>query len=239
MPDIFVTSKKKKEKKSAKKASKKKKKEVAKSVSEGLGLKYPKTHKERKALPGHSDNPLSAFNYFPDRVNFVNKDPEEQVILILRRHPITNIRWMIIAFFMFLAPSFLPLFSFYELLPARFQIIFVIMWYLISTAFVFEEFLRWYFHVNILTDERIIEVDFIHLVYREITDANIADIQDVTVEMGSPIRTIFNYGNILIQTAAELPKIDFEDIPQPDRVAKILRELRVEEEVEKLEGRVR
>ena len=107
------------------------------------------------------------------------------------------------------------------------------------TAFVFEKFLSWYFHVNIITDERIIEVDFLHLVYREITDANIDQIQDVTVEVGSAIRTTFNYGDVIIQTAAQLPKIEFEAVPQPDRVAKVLRELRIEEEVEKLEGRVR
>ena len=78
-----------------------------------------------------------------------------------------------------------------------------------------------------------------HLVYREITDANIDQIQDVTVEVGSAIRTTFNYGDIIIQTAAQIPKIEFEAVPQPDRVAKILRDLRIEEEVEKLEGRIR
>jgi len=99
--------------------------------------------------------------------------------------------------------------------------------------------LGWFFHVNIVTDERIIEVDFVNLIYREITDANIDQIQDVTVEMGGGIRTYFNYGDLIIQTAAEIPKIDFEAVPKPDMVAKVLRELRVEEEQEKLEGRVR
>ena len=57
--------------------------------------------------------------------------------------------------------------------------------------------------------------------------------------MGGVIRTIFNYGDVIIQTAAEIPQIDFEAVPNPDRVSRILRELRVEEEQEKLEGRVR
>jgi hypothetical protein len=110
---------------------------------------------------------------------------------------------------------------------------------LITTAFAFEEFLKWFFHVNIITDERIIEVDFVNLFYREITDANIDQIQDVTVEVGGGIRTMFHFGDLVIQTAAEIPKIDFDAIPNPDKVARILRELRIEEEVEKLEGRVR
>ena len=57
--------------------------------------------------------------------------------------------------------------------------------------------------------------------------------------MSSAVRTTFNYGDIIIQTAAQIPKIEFEAVPQPDRVAKVLRDLRIEEEVEKLEGRIR
>lgn len=235
MPDVFVAKNRVKKKKtlstsSAKKTSRKKKKAVVKS---------PKPHRERKKSKYHTHNPLSAFNYYPDRVEFINKDPEEEVILLLRRHPVTNFVWLAVASLMMVAPSFLPILTFFELIPQRFQMILMIIWYLVTLTYILERFLRWYFNVNIITDERIIEVDFPYLVYREITDANIDQIQDVTVIMGSPLRTIFNFGNILIQTAGEIPKINFEAIPQPDRVARILRELRVEEEQEKIEGRVR
>lgn len=196
-------------------------------------------HRERKKMGSHTHNPLSAFNYYPDRVEFINKDPEEEVILLLRRHPVTNVVWLMIAGLMLVAPSFLPIFVFFESIPQRFQLVLMIVWYLITFTYIMERFLRWYFNVNIITDERIIEVDFPYLVYREITDANIDQIQDVTVIMGSPLRTVFNFGNVLIQTAGVIPKIDFEAVPQPDRVARILRELRIEEEQEKIEGRVR
>jgi len=194
---------------------------------------------DKHSLPGHSHNPLAAFCYYPDHVNFVNQEPEEAVVLLLRRHPITNLKWLAFAFLSILAPAFFTVLSPFEGIPARFQLIFVVIWYLLTFAYTFEKFLSWYFNVNIVTDERIIEVDFINLVYREITDANIDQIQDVTVEIGSAARTFFNYGDVIIQTAAQVPKIEFDAVPRPDEVAKILRELRVEEEVEKLEGRVR
>ena len=57
--------------------------------------------------------------------------------------------------------------------------------------------------------------------------------------MGGVIRTVFNYGDVYIQTAAEVPAFEFLAVPKPDRVAGILQELRMEEEQEKLEGRVR
>ena len=194
---------------------------------------------ERHQLEGHNHNPLSAFCYYPDNVSFVNEDPEEKVILLLRKHPITNVVWLSIVFLMIIAPSFLSVISPFEFLPPGFQIILTLVWYLITTAFTLEQFLSWFFHVNIITDERIIEVDFVNLLYREITDANLDQIQDVTVEVGGALRTFLHFGDVVIQTAAQVPKIEFEAVPNPDKVARVLRELRIEEEQEKLEGRVR
>ena len=57
--------------------------------------------------------------------------------------------------------------------------------------------------------------------------------------MGGVIRTIFNYGDVYIQTAAEVPTFQFLAVPKPDRVARVLQDLIIEEEKEKLEGRVR
>lgn len=195
--------------------------------------------RDSESLPGHTHNMLASFFYYPDRIDFVNKDPQEVIILMVRRHPITNLPWLIAAFFLIIAPAFLSILPVVENIPGNFQMVFGILWYVITTAFILEKFLAWFFNVNIVTDERIIDVDFLHLVYREISDADIEQIQDVTVEMGGTIRTIFNYGDVLIQTAAEQAKTRFEAIPHPDRVAKILRELRVEEQEERAQNRVR
>lgn len=182
---------------------------------------------------------FSSYCSNPKNVNFYHKDSQEKILLLLRRHQITNIPWIFIAFLMLIAPFFFPLLSFTEMIPWEFKLVFAIVWYMITIAFIMEEFLGWFYHVNIVTDERIIEVDFVNLIYREITDANIDQIQDVTVEMGGVWRTLFKFGDVVIQTAGEVPRIRFEAVPDPDNVAKVLRELRLEEEQEKLEGRVR
>lgn len=234
MPNIFESQDYEKETANVKlkKGSKRKDAKKEKLANSFKGSKKHKT-------PGHSHSPLVSYSYYPDNVKFVNEDPEEKIILLLRKHPITNIKWILIAFLMIIAPSFLPIFNFFSLLPFEFQLIFVLIWYLITTAFILEQFLTWFFHVNIITDERIIDVDFITLLYREISEANIDQIQDVTVEVGGALRTFLHFGDVLIQTAAEVPKIRFESVPQPDKVARVLRELRIEEEIEKIEGRVR
>jgi len=239
MPDIFVSPSKKEVKEELQKAE-------AEVAATGLTPPLEVEKKEesgKKAfihkLKGHSHSPFSAFSYFPHGIKFVGMDSEEKIVLFLRRHFITNTGWILVTVLMLFAPLILKYFPILEFLPERFQFISVVGWYLLTVAFAFEKFLEWFFNVQIITDERIFDVDFVNLVYREIAEANIDEVQEVNVKMGSVVRTIFNYGDILVQTASEVPNLDFEAVPDPDGVAKVLRELRVEEEQEKLEGRVR
>lgn len=182
---------------------------------------------------------LSAYCFMPDNIDFLNRDPEEHIVLLLRKHPITNVPSSVITFLMIIAPGILSVLDIVQSLPNSFQWILLIIWYMITTAFVLEQFLSWFFHVTLITDERIIEIDFLHLLYREMTDANLDQIQDVTVEMGGLVRTFLNYGDVIVQTAGEQVKLRLEAVPHPDNVAKILRQLRLEEQQEALEGRVR
>jgi uncharacterized membrane protein YdbT with pleckstrin-like domain len=225
MPDVFVSEK-------------PKHKEV-KPRSDQPNVTRHRHLPYKDGLPGHTRSRLAAYGYYPDHVKFVGADEKEKVVLLLRRHVITNLKWMIVSLLLFSTPLVLLLLGFLSTIPADFLFVGLMFWYLISFAFTFEQFLSWFFNVYIITDERVFDVDFVNLVYREMTDANLDQIQDVTVKVGSVIRTVFDYGDVLIQTAAQVPEIDFEAVPHPDRVAQVLRELRVEEEIEKLEGRVR
>jgi membrane protein YdbS with pleckstrin-like domain len=140
---------------------------------------------------------------------------------------------------MIFAPLALRWFPLLDFLPARFQLMAVIIWYLLTIFIIFEKFLTWYFNVNIITDERIIDVDFNNLIYKEISEAEINKVQDVTYRMGGAIRTLFHYGDVFIQTAGTEENFEFLAIPRPEQVAKLLDQLREEEEREFLDGRTR
>ncbi len=83
------------------------------------------------------------------------------------------------------------------------------------------------------------DVDFLNLTTKKVSDADLEKIQDVTFTNNGAFGTIFNYGDVIIQTAAELPEFVFEAVPQPASVANILQRLRTEEKIEALEGRIR
>lgn len=106
-------------------------------------------------------------------------------------------------------------------------------------AFVFEQFLLWFFSINIVTDERVIDIDFFGLLFKHVSVAQIDKIEDVNYFQKGIFGAFFNFGNVLIQTAAEVTEFVFNNVPNPDRVVKVISELISEEEQEQLEGRVR
>ena len=201
-----------------------------------------KTKKEGPKIPlsvanKRSYNPLGAYLVNPVGVRFGIQEPEEHVILLLRKHWITNIPWLLLALIFFFAPLVLGVFPLISFLPANFQLMAVIAWYLLLTAFILEKFLSWFFNAYIVTDERIIDIDFYNLIYRQVTEAQNDKIQDITYRIGGVVRSLFNYGDVLIQTAGALPNLDFNAVPNPDQIVKILNELR-EQAAEREEGEV-
>jgi len=122
----------------------------------------------------------------------------------------------------------LPIYSFAAL----------VLWYLIVLGYMAESFLTWFFNVFIITDERVIDVDFISLIYKNVSAAKIENIEDITAATGGALRSVFDFGTVTIQTAGAQQELEFEDIPHPAKVTKLLNELILEEEREKNEGRV-
>lgn len=182
---------------------------------------------------------FSAFIPSPKNVRFENQEEEEKLILLLRRHTITNIPWIFITAILIVIPFFYQLFPLFDFLPKHYLPILFLGWYLLIVAFVFENFLLWFYNIYIITDERIIDVDFYHVLYKEISDAKIDKIQDVSYNQRGIFQAMFNYGDILIQTAAEKTQFVFEKIPNPDQVVSVINLLIAEEEQEAIEGRIR
>lgn len=182
-----------------------------------------------KPVVGQTSNPLSAFALNPVDVKFENQEQGEKIILLLRKHWITNLTWIIPAILLLFAPLALRFFPLLDFLPLRYQMMAIILWYLLVIAFIFEEFLTWFFDVNIITNKRVVDIDFYNLVYKEVSEAQIERIQDVTFNMGGVIRVLFGFGDVLIQTAGTLTNFEFKAVPRPSQVAQVLGGLRAEQ----------
>lgn len=179
-----------------------------------------------------------SFAVCPTDLRFETQEADEKIILFLRQHPVVNLGWIFMAVIMASLPAFWEFLPFVWL-PDRFQLMTVVLWYLLVLAFVLEKFLDWYFNVYIVTDERVVDIDFNGLIYRDLTVTKINNIQDVNFVQAGGLAAFFNFGDVFIQTAAEQREFDFLRVPNPGRVVEILYMLQQEEELEELEGRIK
>lgn len=194
----------------------------------------------KKMIGKHGKDFLfTSYATFPARVNFETQDDEEEVVLFLRQHPIVNVPWVMIAILFLALPSVFGFFPPFANLPASYQFVVTLGWYLFAFGYSLAKFMGWFFNIYIVTDERIVDVDFVNIFFRKISTAKIEEIQDVNIQSSGAMETFFGYGSLFIQTAAEVSQFEFSAIPAPDKVGKILNQLIDQEEQEKIEGRAK
>ncbi len=172
---------------------------------------------------------LTAYMPVPQGVHFESQEEEEKIILLLRSHPITNLPWIVVAIIMLFAPLVIfPLFSFLNPLPSlplAYHLVLTLVWYTLTFSVVLVNYLHWFFNVYMVTNERIVDIDFYNLVHRQLSSTRIGRIQDVTYKVNGVIRSIFDYGDVVIQTAGTEENFVFEATPQPQHVVKKIEEL--------------
>lgn len=186
--------------------------------------------KKTKKIKRGRSKALAAYLTRPFGIHFATQNTDEEILLFLRRHPITNLGWILGSAILLLSPVFIfPLISSLGLfpftLPGAYKLVFSLFWYLAAFAFIFVNFLLWYFNVNIVTDKRVVDIDFHYLLVQEETATKLTQIEDVTYKRTGFIATIFDFGDVFVQTAGTIPNIEFLKVPQPAKVTKTIVDL--------------
>jgi uncharacterized membrane protein YdbT with pleckstrin-like domain len=168
-------------------------------------------------------------------IRFPGQHDDEQVILFLRRHwfiffvhilsvigAIAGLVLIYIFFTFFLKDfsqsAYYSLLLFFESLGTLFVWnLFFILW------------LDFYLDAWVVTNERIININQRGFFNREISELKLTKIQDVTSEVVGFVPTILGYGDIYVQTAAEVERFAFHQIPNPNEVKNIIVELQEKE----------
>jgi hypothetical protein len=192
------------------------------------------TDREARARSGNS--PLAAFAAFPAGIHFSGEHDDERIVLFMRAHPITMLPWALVSLALLLGPIvLLPLLGMlgtgFGLGPGT-ALVAILFWYAGTFTYAFLNFLYWYFNVYIVTNERVVDVDWYSLTHREINVSQISKIQDVTSQQIGVLSGIFDYGHVLIQTAGTEPNFEFLNVPHPQLVVRKIQELMEEEEKE-------
>lgn len=194
-------------------------------VSPASGSSETSPPKNRK--PKTISQALSAFLFMPEEMRFETQEQAETIILLLRKHWITNFFWLFISFILLITPLILfPAVSFSGLIAESISgsyISFIILaWYLGTFSYILVNFLLWYFTVSIVTNDRIVDIDFFNILHKKFAETKISRIEDVTMKTGGFIRSIFDCGDVFVQTAAKEAMFQFEAVPHPEKVVRII-----------------
>ena len=157
----------------------------------------------------------------PEGITFENQEEDEKILLFIRKDLITNLPWIIGGILFALLPAVItPILIFFHILiffvPQKFILILYMFYYLLVAIYFFISFITWYFNIDLVTEKRIIDVDFEGLVYKNIAATKINLVQDVSYSQIGVIRTVFDYGNVLVQTAGTIDNFVFESVPRPE-----------------------
>jgi hypothetical protein len=175
-------------------------------------------------------SPLTCFAVNPSGVRFETQQDDEEVILFLRQHVAFTIPWVVLSVILFASPVVLFPFVLGNIrlpfsIPASYIMTGTLFWYLATVGFALMNFLRWYFNIYIVTNERVVDIDFLHLLYKEFSEARLEDVQDINYKAGGIFAAFFNFGDVAIQTAGSLPNFEFDGVPKPDHVVQTISEL--------------
>ncbi len=185
--------------------------------------------KPRKAV-------LGAYCVYPG-AKFVTQQQDEHIVLLLRAHPITNVGWLLVSLGMLLLPSLLLSTGMFAAVPGKFIWVGQLVWYVMAFIYAFEKFLFWYYSVFLVTNERLVDIDFKNLLYREITYGNLDHIEEPEMITGGFIRSLVDFGDVYVTTASKTPSLEALAVPYPEKVVDIISRLSEELEKRKERGR--
>ena len=169
---------------------------------------------------------FSSFCYMPHGVSFSTQQEDEEIILLIRRDFITNVPWIAAVFGMIalpflVAPFFDFLFPFLSFSDSTLWYI-LFFYFLIIYGFLINRFSLWYFHVSFVTNIRIVDVDVHGILLREITETRLELVEDIGYKQIGFIPSLFDYGEVHIQTAGSQQNIEFDKAPNPAKIAEII-----------------
>ncbi len=170
-------------------------------------------------------NNLLFFSYCRNpQIKFETYEEGEKVILLLRAHPITYFR-VIFNFVIFLLIIFSSNFFLSYLLNSSLVFIVNLFAVVFVFSYIFFNFLNWYFNVGIVTDKRIVDIDFHNVLYKEVSSAYLDKIEDIVVKSGGYFGSFFDFGDIYIQTAGAIDHIEFHNVPFPSEAVETINKL--------------
>jgi len=162
---------------------------------------------------------------------FPGQQANEKIYLIIRQH------WFMLVSKLAAWALFLAILIVGDMLVARFVPILLTSPYveyfsLFKSVYVMTLLLgllivwvMYYLNVQIVTNERIVDITQTSLLHHTISELHLSNLQDVTGEVKGLFPTLLNFGDVYLQTAGESKRFEFCMVPNPTAVEKLILDL--------------
>jgi hypothetical protein len=180
---------------------------------------------EKSFLDHLPEKNTSSLMAFPRGLSFYGKEKDENVVLVVRSPWIVYSPFLLVALLVLLFPFFLTLIN---TAISENMLLFLTMFVpclTVSLSIVTYSFVRWFYNVNIVTDKRVIDLDFTTVVSHKLSEARLTRIEDITHKQNGILGSVFDVGTVYFQTAGASPEIEFDNIVKPRMVQDILYDL--------------
>ena len=162
-------------------------------------------------------------NFFPKDVKFVRKEKDEEIILVTRKHWIAYATHILIAFFLPLVPIILLVLNSNNTFGKSSTYIgLFVATIVISVNIIVTALIQWYYNVSIITDKRIVSMKVSSIVQHKYTEILWRKIQDVSHDSIGALSSIFDIGNVYIDTAGEGIDLTLTFVPKPRDVQDVI-----------------
>lgn len=166
---------------------------------------------------------------------FPNQRDDERIFVLTRRHYVDFLSTIIGTAFLFIFPLILFVFAYSN---SSFEAISILEWdllilgavayYLLIASYFLTAWFRYYYDIFIVTDSRIIDISQKGLFYREIYELNYEQIEDISTTTGGFLNTVFEAGDLQIQTAGSQRNFNIMRIPKPNIISEVIRSIGTE-----------
>jgi len=103
------------------------------------------------------------------------------------------------------------------------------VYYLSVILFFYTYFTEFHLDLWIVTNDRLLDIQQKTLFARTISEVDLFQVQDITSEVHGIFPSIFNYGNIILQTAGAVPKFIFRSVANPNKLREVILNLAAED----------
>ena len=164
---------------------------------------------------------------FPKKLSFYSKNPDEDIVLMVRKHWIAFVPNILFTILLIAFPLVLLFLSFrIELLGSyKTYLGVLIVCIALGMNLLVTTILRWYYTLFIVTDRRFVIVRMGNAFYHSYGETPLRKIQDVTHRSLGIVGVLFDVGEVDIDTAGH--EIDFElkYIPRPREIQNVIMDL--------------